>query len=61
MIKLDVREFCHYCPDFEPEVDKVYDYGDHPVAQIVSCENRNRCYLIYRHIVAESKKETKAE
>lgn len=58
MISLNVENYCHNCPDFEPKVDKMY--GDMKVyEQIVSCVNKERCKHIYNEImdIVERKKD----
>ena len=57
MIKLDVREYCQSCEDFEPIVTQrperlltdcgeTFSYGD----TIVECRYRRRCEAIYNHL-----------
>lgn len=50
MIKLNVAEYCHDCPEFEPEVIKtqsIYntmgDYEGMLGPMLVVCEQRNTC------------------
>lgn len=50
MIKLDVAEYCHDCPEFEPEVIKsqpIYNVIGNYVGMlgpmVVVCEHRNTC------------------
>lgn len=50
MIELDIRDYCHKCPKFEPVVDRLYDGGRGPCVQNVSCEHKDRCDMIYRYI-----------
>lgn len=62
MIKLDVEEYCHNCPLFEPvcvggvetyyagEEEKTYIYGD----IFVQCENKAECQHAARFV--ENKK-----
>ena len=57
MIKLDVREYCQSCDDFEPIVTQrqaqlntdygeTFSYGD----TIVDCRYRHLCEGIYNHL-----------
>lgn len=56
MIELGVRYYCHKRPAFEPVVERFYDSGRGPCIQNVSCEHKDRCDMIYRHIKFESNK-----
>lgn len=61
MIKLDVREYCQACAEFEPQVtqrpelyisaSENYFYGD----TVVQCENRYKCKVLYNHLKKENK------
>lgn len=57
MIKLDIREYCQDCTDFEPRVAQtpaqyaslsgdVCALGD----TIVECEHRRHCEALYNHL-----------
>ena len=55
MIELDVCEFCHDCPNFEPVTEKLW--ADYKVFQtIVTCSNMNLCGNLLRFL-EEKKKE----
>ena len=61
MITLKVEEYCHNCPEFEPDVDKneVEYFESDPTSFMrqekrtvmcdttVTCQHRNRCAAIY--------------
>lgn len=61
MIELDIRDYCHKCPEFDPVVKRLYDYGRGPCIQNVSCEHKDRCDMIYRYIKFESNKEEETD
>ena len=55
MIKLDVEEYCHSCPDFEADVetpvtycsvDDMFTIGD----TIIRCSFRHRCKHIKEYV-----------
>lgn len=55
MIKLEVREYCHDCMDFEPDVTSpIRMFGDDDVIiqsdTVVRCEYRGRCEAIRRYL-----------
>lgn len=60
MINLDIKEYCHSCCDFEPDVEKpvkneVYssDIGQFVIAQtdtIIHCKHARRCESIKRYL-----------
>lgn len=63
MIKLDIREYCHNCLDFEADVERGQkclmhrdDAGTmiHQTDTIVRCEHRNRCKAIKRYLEKEA-------
>lgn len=51
MIKLDIQEYCHNCPDFEPEKVVIKTFGEK--FTFVHCENRGKCINIAAHIKKE--------
>ena len=62
MIKLDIREYCQNCTDFEPQVAQkpaqasslsgdICVLGD----TIVECENRRHCETLYNHLKRSDK------
>lgn len=64
MIKLDVAEYCHDCPDFEPEAikpDPIYDGDGNYCGMLgnvfVDCKHRKICrrFMTYlkRHLAKE--------
>ena len=58
MIKLDIEEYCHNCPDFEADVDKIEISTPHKTFDplvvkedityetVIKCKNRKRCSMI---------------
>lgn len=55
MIKLEVAEYCHGCPDFDPVVHTLYFDGV-PSHQIVHCVNSEKCTRIGLYIHAMNRK-----
>lgn len=54
MITLDVKEYCHDCSEFHPEV--ITFYGDSKaVVKDVVCTNRERCAAICNYICKAAK------
>lgn len=49
MIKLEVKEYCHNCPEFNPSADiECYEsgYGDEYYYTTITCEYAKRCETI---------------
>ncbi len=61
MIELDIRDYCHKCPEFEPVVERFYDSCGYPCIQNVSCEHKDRCEMLYRYMKFESNKEEETD
>lgn len=60
MISLDVENYCHECPKFEPECANFY-YGDGKCTTLISCENKGVCANIKLYIEQQmAKKENKS-
>lgn len=60
MIRLEVKDICHNCPNFEPEVDKLTLYGDDQVIvneTIIFCGNRELCNHIREYLNKKEKGE----
>ena len=64
MIKLDVAEYCHDCPEFKPEVIKsqpIYDAIGNYVGMLdptlVVCEQRNTCRRFMKYLQKRLAKE----
>jgi len=57
MIRLNVKEYCHNCQDFEPETNVVAYYGNRKkfFDTEVSCKDRCRCENIKDYIEEEIK------
>ena len=54
MIRLNVHDYCHNCPEFEPEAEKLLD--DNYMCQCqVSCVNHHKCEDIANRIEASIK------
>lgn len=49
MIKLMVRKMCHDCPQFNPEVDTVWE--DDKPTHFVKCMNTDMCREIRRYLI----------
>lgn len=49
MIKIMVRKMCHDCPQFNPEVDTLWE-NDKPT-HIVKCMNADMCREIRRYLI----------
>jgi len=61
MIRIDVKEYCHSCTEFDPEVEyPIHIYANNDVAQstdtIVRCKDRGKCENIKRHLEVEERK-----
>lgn len=54
MIKLDVEPYCHDCPVFEAEQNKIEFYSDSCLGNagdcIISCEHKNICNRINEYL-----------
>ena len=63
MIKLDVAEYCHDCPDFEPKIDKnvIHDCnGEHRRIignMYVVCKHYRRCHRFMTYLKSRLTKE----
>ena len=62
MIKLDIDEYCHNCPEFESDVKKDVihcrnsDFGITSIVHtIITCEHRERCRAIKNFLEEEKK------
>ncbi len=57
MITLDVEDYCHKCPEFNPEAEQliadVWCTGAEVVSTVVSCRHKHRCKAIADHIKKE--------
>ena len=66
MIKLDVKEYCHACMDFSPDViharKEFADFTDEIVQTntVVQCEYRRRCEAIKEYLERQAKVKTEA-
>lgn len=49
MIKLDILDYCHTCPEFEPEKTEVYFDGD--VLHLIMCSHKDKCNNIKKHLL----------
>ncbi len=48
MISLDIQDYCHNCPDFEPV--KAVAETPFEIYTCVQCENKGKCEAIAGHI-----------
>ena len=67
MITLKVEDYCHNCPEFEPDVDKdTQEMVEYNMANrserrqvfcttTVTCQHRHRCAAIYEHAAKQVK------
>lgn len=55
MIKLDVHDYCHECPEFTPDAMKLITGSNIMVDCVVRCENHFKCDDIARRIEASMK------
>lgn len=57
MIKLDVRDYCQECPDFEADVNRNVITGpfDELIEcnTVIQCENRIRCESIIKYLMEQ--------
>lgn len=63
MIRLDVKDYCHACMDFSPNVipaRKMFLDGSDNITQsdtIIQCEHRGRCEAIRKYLERQMKTE----
>lgn len=63
MIRLDVKEYCHSCMDFVPDViparKQFADWSDviEQSDTIIQCEHRGRCEAIRKYLERQIKSE----
>lgn len=63
MIKLDVKDYCHSCMDFDPDVVPAHkeftDWTNEIVLTdtVIRCKNRDRCEAIRRYLERQIKTE----
>lgn len=50
MIKLEINEYCHNCPDFSVKVDKHRTHDEGNIFTIIRCENEHKCREIAKYI-----------
>ena len=49
MIELQVADYCHDCPMFEPKVKREYKNG-YKMKTLIQCEDRMKCAYIKKNI-----------
>jgi len=64
MIKLDIKNYCHSCTEFDPEVEypkHIYTNGDITVSSntVIRCKERAKCENFMRHLKGEEMKPNK--
>ena len=62
MIHLEIEEYCHECPEFEPTKDATYLYENGRVTasdNTVFCYHFSKCSQIARHIKRKLAEEMK--
>ena len=58
MISLDIENYCHNCPKFEPECQKLY--ADNSICEtIIQCTNKGLCMNLKQHIQHEIEKKVR--
>ena len=57
MIRLDVKDYCHNCRDFEPIADRINSLN--MSVTVVRCEFRDKCEVIEQYL--KSKEEESAQ
>lgn len=53
MIKLMIEDYCHNCPDFHANVDRLESVdllGERTCDHVIYCLNGERCRTLKRHI-----------
>ena len=72
MITLKVEEYCHNCPEFEPDVDKdkeeMIEYNMMSRSEVrevfctttVTCQHHHRCAAIYKNAAEWAEIKSKA-
>ena len=56
MIRLEVEEYCHSCPEFTASVNKVTSYGNNEVVErdiCITCGNEGLCRRLRDQIERE--------
>ncbi len=62
MIRLDIREYCHNCPDFFVDSETHMHYsslGETGFDTFLRCKHRERCQRIEKYLTNKIKEETK--
>lgn len=60
MIQLDVKDYCHNCAEFEPDIDKNHFFagGDiYCTETIVRCKHRMRCATLVKYFKEAAKEQ----
>lgn len=58
MIELRIADYCHNCPEFEPDIDKYVFQGTEPIVKTtVTCEHHQRCESMLSYIKTQLTKE----
>lgn len=48
MIKIDIKDYCEDCPDFEPRTTKFF--CDNKAQIYIECEYRHKCERLVKHL-----------
>lgn len=56
MIRLEVKDYCHNCPGFEPSVSKneIFELNHSEMETIVRCKYKGRCESMVRYLKKEN-------
>lgn len=57
MINLSIEKYCENCPNFQPEVERLF-FGDE-VTTVIHCADRNKCAEIETIVREAIEKEMK--
>lgn len=58
MISLDVKDYCHDCPDFVPDSEQLMQYSDDfiprmMISNIVKCKNADKCAAMMKYLKSQ--------
>ena len=57
MIKLDIQEYCHDCPEFDPVVSDLFLNYD----RMIRCSHSKRCDEVFSYIEQEWEEKLRAK
>ena len=60
MINLNVNDYCHNCPEFEPKVDKLYAFNE-TATTFIYCEHKELCDRIHDYLLRTNEEQGNVE